>query len=121
MQAMLQRWKPSAAPPSGMIQIKEIVEHIQEDEVQAFEVMLRQMYKPELAARAACSGQLLLKVFSLSDRWVREPGKGLASSHSSIHIFTYYTFAAPFPHSSSQVRPPACGDGTSCHRLVIAG
>ena len=75
LKAMLQRWKPSAADESAlgseskrMIEVKDIVERIQEDEVEALEVMLRCMYRPDLTEGVACNGRLLLKVFTLSDR-----------------------------------------------------
>ena len=68
-QALLQRWKPqSATAASSQPWRKEIVEHVQEDEVEAFEVMLRSMYKPELPEEVAGNGRLLLKAFTLADR-----------------------------------------------------
>ena len=69
MQAELRRWEASSAlSPCPSTTRMKIVLHLQDDEVEAFEVLLRLMYTPEVSEVESKNGRLLLRVFSLADR-----------------------------------------------------
>ena len=86
-QAMLQRWTASSSASTSSR--KEIVELIKEDEVGAFEIMLKLMYKPDLPESVAGDGRVLLKTFTLARSGTQMLQNGFHSILLHAKMFEY--------------------------------